>query len=171
MSSGLGQVAHLTAPVMLAQISMPVSTPAVVQIFFWIALAVLVSAALINQVGPAWDRITSGFQRRQTPPASIPRALGSEDERTFGARMRQDCIAIHKALGEDRERTLEALRTADEGVRKEIKDDIVGIHRRIDNVQAQMQAVGERMVSSVAELAGQIKQMNLQRHGHGSTPE
>ena len=148
MSLALQTTAAFT-PALVAQVTPPSSVPSFFLTLLWIATGLLVVAMLINQGVPAWQRLMG---RAAASPTDDPEG---------GYRTRKDCIGIHKSLNEHRERISQQLMDADKQVRAELKADISGLHRRIDNVQAQVAANGEKVIAAVSELSGQVKQMNL----------
>jgi hypothetical protein len=156
MSVALQTTAAFT-PALVAQVTPSSIVPAPFLALLWIATGLLVVAMLINQGVPAW-RVLMG---------SAPAA--PDDSPEGGYRTRHDCIGIHKSLNEHRERISQQLIEADKAVRAELKADISGLHRRIDNVQAQVAANGEKVIAAVSELSGQVKQMNLSTgHDHAT---
>jgi Sec-independent protein translocase protein TatA len=132
-----------------------------------VLIALVLGAKLINELGPAWDRLFRGFKRNAGEAPAQPLAAGAVALQTV-----HTCSAIHKDLNAQREEAFNLLRQVDEKNREEIRADIVGIHRRIDGVQAQITAMGERyteqltelgrtLTGQVSELSGQILQMNI----------
>lgn len=150
MSLALQTTAAFT-PALVAQVTPSSLVPAPFLTLLWIATALLVVAMLINQGVPAWQRLMGRF---------------STDAPEGGYRTRHDCIGIHKSLNEHRQQITQQLMDADKQVRAELKTDIAGLHRRIDNVQAQVAATGEKMIAAVSQLSGQVQQMNLSNGNH-----
>jgi len=123
MSSVLSAIVPLV-PALLAQMPTTTDTDRGMQWFVGAACF----AVIFNQVAQAWKTMTGKFNRTQEPDG--------------GYRARKDCIEIHKGLNADRRETFNKLTAADNALRLEMRDDIKGIHARIDDL---FEAIGSIM--------------------------
>ena len=113
-------------------------------ILWWI-LGLAGCAVAFNQVSQAWRRVTGGFETR---------AAGTEH------RKRADCIEIHKTVTSSLKDIARDSAESDDRLRREIKTDIDGVHRRIDDVQKAVSKQGQDVMRAIGEVSGQIKRMN-----------
>jgi len=106
----------------------------------------LVGAAIaFNQLVQGWNNLTRNS-------ASVSGA--SE------ARKRSDCIEIHKVANtrmKDIEGSIDDSKTS---LRLEIKKDIDGVHRRIDDLHQVFTTQSSALNSSLGEIRGELKRMN-----------
>ena len=86
----------------------------------WWLLGLAAAALIFNQVADAWGKLTGRFSRDASPEG--------------GFRSRKDCIEIHQQLNQNREKVQDSLMNADTELRKEIREDITGVHKRLDAV-------------------------------------
>lgn len=114
----------LMVPLLLAQMPSASDTKMGVQ---WLVGAAA-AAVMFNQVAQAWKTMTGKFSKMSEPEG--------------GYRTRHDCIEIHKALHADRVKVQDGLAQADTALRLELREDIKGIHRRIDDVLTAVANIG-----------------------------
>lgn len=114
----------------------PDSDPSTTSALTWIAGAAA-AAVIFNQVSEAWGRMTGKFSQDESPVG--------------GYRGRHDCIEIHKALNTNREKCREKLEASDHDLRLEIKDDIEGMHRRLDAVLIAVTTLTETVIKKVGD--------------------
>lgn len=144
--SSLSTIAALL-PLVIAQIAAS-AQPATAQptqqtLMLWWLLGAAGVAVLLNQIITAWRNLT-GNLRESPPPAT-----------TY--RKRDDCLAIHNELKADLGKLSSRIEITDADQRKIQREDINGVHRRIDALQQQLAAHQSSLSSSLDGLTGQIR--------------
>jgi hypothetical protein len=99
--------------------------------FGWWLLGLAAAAVLLNQLAQAFRNLTGRFVER---------------EPEGGFRRRSDCIAIHEKLASQLAEICSNMRSATEAQRKESRDDMGGVHRRIDALQTQISNLGRELL-------------------------
>ena len=114
-------------------------------ILVWWLIGLAGVAVILNQVAGAWRNMTGRFQEKESP---------------HQYRKREDCLQIHAGIKHDITALRNQSEQSDTALRLEVKEDIGGIHRRIDGLQTQFTGHSNKVVGAVERLGGKIDQMN-----------
>ena len=132
LSAVLAQLAQVSQSAGLAQVPAATRSDIVTVLLGGAALAVIA-----NQVQQLWRSNTSAFRR---------------ESGTVEYQSRENCDKMHAGLGSQLSNMDRAATNRVDALRLEIKQDMGGVHRRVDEILA-----------AVSDLAGQIRHLGAPR--------
>lgn len=115
----------------------------------WWLLGLAFIAVIFNQAAAAWKTLSQRFEEK---PA------GNQ------YRSRRDCIEIHADLKQDIKEMNRRSEENDNALRLEVKNDVRGIHGRLDLTNTRIADMCTTMTGAIRELSGQVNQMNHGGH-------
>jgi hypothetical protein len=131
LSSISGILPLAIAGIAATQVPQVSNSPSSENLAIWWILGAAGAAVILNNILDAWRKITGNFKERESAgPEYVQKS---------------DCKDVHKTMTDQWEEAEQRHTTRTESLRQEIKSDIKGVHKRIDEI-----------LSAVSELKGKI---------------